>query len=112
MTRHDRTLAAVSAIALIVITILAFSPAWVLYPAIGVAFLLLLAATLWAIRTSEPPGGSCDRIDQELDAEDRERNVRRLHRQMDRERAHPPRLAIVREQGADVIRFLPPSDAA
>jgi hypothetical protein len=51
----------------------------------------------------------CDRIDQELDAEDRERNVRRHLRQIDRERNHPPRLAIVREQGADVIRFLPPS---
>jgi hypothetical protein len=54
--------------------------------------------------TAKPPGCADDRIDQELDANDR-----RHLRQIDRERAHPPRLMLVREQGADVIRFLPPS---
>jgi hypothetical protein len=103
MSVHTRHLAAVTAIALIVMAGLALSPRSVLYPAIGVAL-------IWMLRTSEPPEGPCDRIDQDLDAEDRERNVRRLHRQLDRERNHPPRLAIVREQGAQVIKFLPPSD--
>ena len=49
----------------------------------------------------------CDRIDQELDANDR-RHLRAIKH----EREHPPRLAIVREQGVDHIRYLPPSDAA
>jgi hypothetical protein len=110
MSVHTRHLAAVTAIALIVMAGLALSPRSVLYPAIGVGFLLWIVALIWMLRTSEPPEGPCDRIDQDLDAEDRERNVRRLHRQLDRERNHPPRLAIVREQGAQVIKFLPPSD--
>jgi hypothetical protein len=104
MSRHDRTLAAVSAIALIAMIGLALSPRWVLYPAIGVAFLLWIAGLIWMVLTADPAGGACDRIDEELTA-----NERRHLRQIKHEREHPPRLMLVREQGADVIRFLPPS---
>jgi hypothetical protein len=70
-----------------------------------VAFLLYVGGLLALVnRKITDVDRECDRIDQELDA-----GERRHLRQINRERAHPPRLMIVKEQGADVIRFLPPS---
>jgi fatty acid desaturase len=92
MNRHDKHLLGVTLFALVAICALAFAPFTVLVSMVGlIVFTFVLAGVLLIVHAVTRPMDEtdeyCSRVDLELD---REREARRLRRQLDREADTPP----------------------
>lgn len=59
---YARTLASITATALVLIVVLAFAPWWV-----AAVALFVFAGFAWLVATAEPAGGYCDWADRRLD---------------------------------------------